>query len=84
MLQKYESETISSEALQALASAVQSGLTEKDIRLITAKLAEWTKKERRHNTLMKDLKVVGSVVLLPHDIGDSMRVLGNCIAFIRL
>ena len=85
VLQKYERETISSEALQALASAVlQSRLVGKDIRLITAKLAGWTKKERRYNTLIKDLKAVGSIVLLPHDIDDSMRVLGNCIAFIRL
>lgn len=78
LLQKFHRETVAGEALTELASAVlQSGLAGEDRDVITAELSNWTKKGRRYNALADGLRAVGSIVLLPYEIGDSMQVLSN-------
>ena len=73
LLEKFERNRLHEEALNELASAVfQSGLVGKDIGVVLNRLAEWTKKGRRYNTLAESLGSSGSFVLLPFEIGDTM------------
>ncbi|KAL8765917.1 MAG: hypothetical protein Q9209_007160 [Squamulea sp. 1 TL-2023] len=73
LLEKFERDRLHEEALNELASAVfQSGLAGNDMELVLDKLADWTKKGRRYNTLAESLGVSGSLALLPHEIGDTI------------